>query len=194
VTVARRQLVESSLRESAAVAQAVLRELPADVATVAAWVCASLRDGGQVLVFGNGGSAADAQHFVAELVGFFERDRPPLAAVALTADTSLLTAIANDRGIELVFKRQLEALARPGDTAVAISTSGRSVNVVNALRWAQEAGIRTIGLTGGQESEMIRYCDLAVKVPSGRTARIQEAHGAILHAVCAAVEAELFGQ
>lgn len=193
MSVEQHEVVEASLRESAAVVEAVLRELTVDIAQAGSWVSAGLRSGGQVLVFGNGGSAADAQHFAAELVGFFERERAALAAVALTTDTSLLTAIANDKGVDHIFERQLQALARPGDIVIGISTSGQSTNVVKALRWAREAGIRTIGLTGADESAMTSHCDLAVKVPSTRTARIQEAHCAILHAMCSLIEAELVG-
>lgn len=185
-----KELARSCLSESAEVAQALLRDLPPGVAELAEWVSSTLRAGGRVLAFGNGGSAADAQHFAAELVGFFEHERPAFAAVALTTDSSILTAVANDVGVEHMFTRQLQALGNRGDLAIGISTSGRSANVLNALSWAQSAKIRTAGLTGARETDFGTYCDLMLSVPSTRTARIQEGHGVILHAVCTVVEAD----
>jgi rfaE bifunctional protein nucleotidyltransferase chain/domain len=147
-----------------------------------------LRHGGKVLVFGNGGSAADAQHFAAELVGRFERDRPPLAAIALTTDTSALTAIANDYGFEQIFSRQVEALGRTGDAALAISTSGSSANVLEAVAAAHRAGMRTLGLGGPRPCQLADAVEVFVEAPGGDTATVQEAHLAVEHALCRAIE------
>jgi len=153
----------------------------------------SLRAGGKVLIFGNGGSAADAQHIAAELVGRFTVDRKPLPAIALTVDTSALTAIANDYGYDHVFDRQLRALGRPGDVAIAITTSGRSESIVKTVRSAREMGMKVIGLTGAKGKAFAELCDAAVVVPTEETARIQELHLTIGHLLCAIVEAELCG-
>lgn len=151
----------------------------------------AIRGGGKLLIFGNGGSAADAQHIAAELVIRYHSDRPPIAAVALTTDTSALTACANDLGFETVFSRQVEALGRPGDVAVGISTSGRSPNVLAALRVARARGLRTTGLSGGDGGEMASLCDAALTVPSRITARIQEMHIFLGHMLCKALEQRL---
>jgi D-sedoheptulose 7-phosphate isomerase len=148
-----------------------------------------LKKGGKVLVCGNGGSAADAQHFVAELVGRFEHERRALAAVALTTDTSIMTAVANDYDFSRVFARQVEALGKAGDVLVGISTSGMSGNVGEAFRAAGRQGLATIGLLGGDGGRLKSLCDAAVVVPATRTARVQEAHVFILHVWAAAIEA-----
>lgn len=153
----------------------------------------SLRAGGKILFLGNGGSAADAQHIAAELVGRFTVDRKPLAAIALTVDTSALTAIANDYGYDHVFERQVLALGRPEDVLVAITTSGKSESVVRAVRAAREIGMRVVGLTGAAGNAFARECDGAVVVPSRETARIQECHITVGHLWCALLEAELCG-
>jgi len=181
-------IVRSVLADAIATHERVSRLDPAPIVAAAAAVSASLGAGGRVLVFGNGGSAADAQHAAAELVGRFERDRTGFAAVALTADASVLTSVANDYGFERVFARQIEALGRPGDVALAITTSGRSPNVVAALRLARERGLRTIALTGRDGGEAGREADVHVNVPSASTARVQEVHRTLLHALCAMVE------
>lgn len=152
---------------------------------------AAIRGGGKLLLFGNGGSAADAQHIAAELVIRYHSNRPAIAAVALTTDTSALTAGANDLGFETVFSRQLEALGRAGDVAVGISTSGRSPNVLAGLRTARERGLRTAGLTGGDGGEMRSLCDAVLIVPSRVTARIQELHILLGHMLCKALEQRL---
>jgi D-sedoheptulose 7-phosphate isomerase len=155
----------------------------------AAAVMASLAAGGQVLVFGNGGSAAEAQHFAAELVnGLSRRDAPALPAVALAADASCLTAIGNDRGFAAVFSRQIEALGRRGDVALALTTSGASPDVVAALGAARAAGLVTVALTGEEGGETAPLADFLLDVPSCSTARIQEAHLFILHALAKRVE------
>jgi D-sedoheptulose 7-phosphate isomerase len=148
----------------------------------------TLRNGGKILFCGNGGSAADAQHLAAELMGRFLKDRKPLAALALTVDTSALTAIGNDYGYDLIFARQFEGIGRPGDMLVGISTSGNSRNVINALEKAKAIGARTIGLTGAQGGAMANICDICLRVPSERTDHIQEMHIAVGHILCGLVE------
>jgi len=154
-------------------------------------VAQSLAAGGQLLAFGNGGSAADAQHLVAELVGRFERDRRPFAAVALTADSSVLTTIGNDYGFEQIFARQIVGLGRRGDIAFAISTSGRSPNVALALDAARAHGLITIALTGRDGGPIGANADIHLNVTESSTARTQEVHRTILHALCAIVEKRL---
>ena len=144
----------------------------------------ALAAGGKALIFGNGGSAADAQHFAAELTGRYARERAPLPAIALTTDTSALTAIGNDYGFEEVFARPVRALAHAGDVVLGLTTSGKSPNVLRALNAARERGALAVGLTGTPHGALAEHCDLLVAVPSGKTARIQEAHIVILHAVC----------
>ncbi|HEY7189276.1 MAG TPA: SIS domain-containing protein [Vicinamibacterales bacterium] len=162
-------------------------------ATVAAAdaIVRSLKAGGQLLAFGNGGSAADAQHLVAELVGRFEKDRRPYAAVALTADSSVLTTIGNDYGYEQIFARQIAGLGRRGDIAFGISTSGKSRNVEVALDAARAAGILTIALTGRDGGPIGANADIHLNVAESSTARTQEVHRTILHALCAIVENRL---
>jgi D-sedoheptulose 7-phosphate isomerase len=161
------------------------------VADAAAAILAASRDGGKVLVFGNGGSAADAQHLATDLVGRFQRERRPVAALALTADGSLLTAVANDYAFDRVFVRQIEALGSRGDLAFGISTSGRSVNVVEGLRAARARGLRTIALTGRDGGPAGALADVHINVPDPSTARVQEAHRTLIHAICELVEREL---
>jgi phosphoheptose isomerase len=163
------------------------------IADAADLVVASARAGGKVLLFGNGGSAADAQHVAAELVGRLTVDRPPIAAIALTTDTSALTAIANDYGYAHVFERQLRALGKPGDVAIAITTSGKSESIVHGVQAAREIGMRVVGLTGQKGIAFAASCDVGIVVPSTDTARIQECHITIGHMVCALVEADLCG-
>ena len=147
---------------------------------------------GKVLIFGNGGSAADAQHFAGELVSRFYFDRPGLSAFALTTDTSVLTAIGNDYGYEKVFSRQVEASAQAKDVVIGISTSGNSPNVLLGLEVAKKIGAKTIGLTGQSGGKMAQLCDICIRAPSDLTPRIQECHLVIEHAICAQVEAHLF--
>lgn len=154
----------------------------------AAAIAAALKRGGTVLVFGNGGSAADAQHAAAELVGRYQRERAGLAAVALTADSSVLTSVANDYGFERVFARQIEALGRAGDVALGITTSGASANVVAALEAARARGLQTIALTGRDGGAAGRTAAIHINVPSTSTPRVQEAHRTLLHVICDLVE------
>jgi D-sedoheptulose 7-phosphate isomerase len=156
----------------------------------------ALQAGGKALACGNGGSAADAQHFAAELVNRFEAERPPLAAVALTTDSSNLTSIANDYAWEQVFAKQLRAIGRRGDVLLAISTSGNSPNVIEALRAAHEIGVAVIALTGkggGKMAPMLSRDDVQICVPHQNTARIQEVHLLVLHCLCDAIDQQLFG-
>jgi D-sedoheptulose 7-phosphate isomerase len=148
----------------------------------------SLLAGGRVLAFGNGGSASDAQHFVAELVGRFRRERAGLSAIALTTDPSVVTAVGNDMGFAAVFRRQVEAHGRPGDVALGISTSGRSPNVVEALRAARQRGLVTVGLTGNGGGDMAGLVHYLIDVPHPDTQRIQEVHAMVLHLLCEVVE------
>ena len=162
------------------------------VVAVADAITKSLRHGGAVLVFGNGGSAADAQHFAAELVGRYEKERKAWPAIALTTDTSALTAIGNDYGFDRVFARQLEALGKNGDVAIGISTSGNSPNVLRALETANDRGLITVALTG-RGGEAGKIARLHVRVDESRTARVQEVHATLLHAICELVEEDLNG-
>jgi D-sedoheptulose 7-phosphate isomerase len=149
---------------------------------------ASLSAGGKILICGNGGSASDAQHFAAELVGRFETTRPGLAALSLNTDTSNLTAIANDFGFEHVFSRQVEAIGKAEDCLVALSTSGNSKNVLQAVASANAMGMKTIGLLGNNGGQLLQSCHHSVVVPSASTARIQECHILIIHILCALVD------
>jgi len=163
----------------------------AAVLEAAAACIATLRGGGKVLLFGNGGSAADAEHAAAELVGRFERVRGALAAISLTANTSVLTSVSNDEAYERVFARQIEAFGRPGDLAIGISTSGASANVVLALEAARQHGLRTIALTGRDGGPVGRVAEIHVNVPSESTPRVQEVHRTLLHIMCQIVEDRL---
>lgn len=152
---------------------------------------ASIRSGGKILFFGNGGSAADAQHLATELSIRYVKDRAPIAALALTTDSSALTAAGNDLGFERIFARQIEALGRPGDIAIGISTSGTSANVLAGLKAAREQGLKTIGLTGRDGGKLHDLCDALLVVPSDTTARIQEMHITLGQMLCGALEQEL---
>lgn len=158
---------------------------------IAETITSAMRAGCKVLFFGNGGSAADAQHVAAEMVGRFERERHPMPALALTTDTSILTAVANDYGYENVFSRQVEALVQEGDIVVGISTSGNSPNVLKALDVGRDRGAFRIGFTGGQGGNMPSHTDICFIAPADRTCRIQELHIAAWHAICDLVEMEM---
>ncbi len=191
---ARRALVVETLQATARL-HAALADGPAveAIERAGALLVSVLGGGGQVLAFGNGGSAADAQHFVAELVGRFETTRRGYPAVALTTDPSIVTAVANDLGFEAVFARQVEALGRPGDVAVGITTSGDSPNVVRGLEAASARGLRTIALTGRAGGRAGQLAEVHVNVPETITARVQEAHTTVLHLLCAMVDRHLEG-
>ena len=181
---------------SATLKTACAAELATPIARAIDVMTASLRAGGKILACGNGGSAADAQHFSAELLNRFEVERPPLAAVALTTDTSTLTSIANDYSYEQVFEKQVQALGRAGDVLFAISTSGNSGNVMAAMRAASGAGMRIVALTGrggGAMGAALGQEDVHVCVPHTVTARIQEVHLVVLHCLCDGIDSVLFG-
>jgi D-sedoheptulose 7-phosphate isomerase len=152
----------------------------------------ALRAGRKLLAFGNGGSAADAQHFAGELVNRFAFERPALPAIALTTDSSVLTSIANDSDFRQVFRRQIEALGSPGDVALAISTSGNSENVLEAIEACRERGLRTVGLTGREGGALGARVDVCLNVPHHDTPRIQEVHAMVIHLLCQMIEEELF--
>jgi D-sedoheptulose 7-phosphate isomerase len=163
-----------------------------DVQRAAQMIAAALKGNGKLLVFGNGGSAADAQHIAGEMVNKFLQDRRALPAIALTTDGGVLTCIANDTGFENIFARQIEALGTKGDVCLAISTSGTSPNVTLACEQARKQGVTVIGLTGRDGGRMAALCDLALIVPSDDTQRIQETHNLIGHIICELIESELF--
>lgn len=181
-------IVERTLDAAIAVHQRVRGLDLSAVAEAAEIMKTALRSGGKILAFGNGGSAADAQHLVTELVGRFQKERPGFAAVALTADTALLTSVANDYGFERVFARQVEALGVAGDVAVAITTSGTSPNILAALETARAGGLTTIALTGRDGGAAGRLAHIHVNVPEAVTARVQEVHTTLIHALCEIVE------
>ena len=184
-------LFDRVLASAAAAHERVRQGDPKPLLRAAATIVDAVRAGGKVLVFGNGGSAADAQHVAAELVGRLERERAPIAAVALTTDTSLMTAVANDYSFERVFVRQIEALGRRGDVALAISTSGGSKNVLAGAEAARRGGLKVVALTGRDGGELGRMADVHVNVPERETARAQEVHRTLLHVLCELVELEL---
>jgi len=183
--------VEQYIRESIQVKEALLSNA-ARIAEIGRVLINALGSGRQVLVFGNGGSAADAQHIVAELVGRYRQERPPFKALALTTNTSLLTAIANDYAFEDVFARHVEAFGQPGDVAIGISTSGNSQNVIAGIRVAKRMGLVTIGLTGQDGGQLRLLVDHWIGVPSRDTPRVQEAHILIGHILCDLIEEGLF--
>jgi len=179
------------LRESAELKEAIARSQVEAIRSIAELVINAYRNGGKVVLFGNGGSAADAQHIAAELVGQFLIKRQSFPAIALNTNTSILTAIANDYGYDLIFTRQVEAMVDSGDVVIGISTSGNSPNVVNAIELAKTKGARTVGLTGGSGGKLAEAAELTLIVPSDSTPRIQEAHITIGHIICEIVEEEL---
>jgi phosphoheptose isomerase len=181
-------VVRATFEETIALHQRVKDADPRSVLDAAAAIIDALARGGKLLLFGNGGSAADAQHVAAELVGRFQRERSALAAIALTTDTSVLTSIGNDDSYDRVFVRQIEALGRPGDVAFGISTSGTSGNVIAALDAARARHLQTIALTGRDGGAVGRAAAIHVNVPSDVTARVQEVHRTLLHVICDIVE------
>ena len=188
------EAIASQLRETTANLKAMSEDavLHATLAQVAQTCIAALRAGNKILFAGNGGSAADAQHLAGELVSRFNYDRPGLPAFALTTDTSVLTAIGNDYGYERLFARQIEAVGVRGDVFIGISTSGRSPNVINALRTAREKGLVTVGLTGRSGGDLPPLCDFCLRVPADATPRIQEGHISLGHTLCWLIERQIF--
>ena len=184
--------VRASLEESARLKLEMLELAGERIAAAAELLVGSFRAGGKLLAFGNGGSAADAQHLASELAGRFDRERPGLPALALTANTSDLTAIGNDYGFERVFSRLVEAHGREGDVVVALSTSGNSPNVIAGVEAARARGLRTIGLVGKGGGLLASHCEVVIQAPSQVTARVQECHIAAVHVLCELIDAELF--
>jgi phosphoheptose isomerase len=190
-----RQLLLENFTQSIAAKQAAQTALLEPLHQAVSLLVATFRRGNKLLICGNGGSAADAQHFAAEFTGRYERERPSLPAIALTTDTSALTAIGNDYGFSMVFSKQVTALGNAGDLLLAISTSGNSANVIKAMEAAQARGMNIIilvGNTGGQMASLLTEADVNLCVPAQRTARIQEVHLLILHTLCDAVDNILF--
>ncbi|MCL2829719.1 MAG: phosphoheptose isomerase [Betaproteobacteria bacterium] len=188
--------IDFQFEENAQAIAETRRQLAETLAAAVQTMVECLLDNGRILACGNGGSAADAQHFAAELVGRFEVERQELAAIALTTDTSILTAVANDYGYEAVFARQVRALGQPGDVLLAISTSGHSPNIIRAIEVAHEYDLRVIALTGkggGEIGRMMREGDVHLCVPAQRTARIQEAHLLCIHCLCDGIDRLLLG-
>lgn len=187
-----REEIRRTLLGSSALLARVAEEMTGEVAAAAEMLIAALRAGHTVAFCGNGGSAADAQHLAGELVGRFVRERQAFSALALNTDTAILTAIGNDYGFQHIFARQVEGLLRPGDVLVALSTSGNAPDCVEAARVAQSMGVKTLGLTGEGGGLLAQHCDLCLMVPHTVTARIQEAHIALGHVLCALVEDALW--
>jgi D-sedoheptulose 7-phosphate isomerase len=186
-------LVQEILSESSEVHARAASTIAEPVAAIAAAISRALDAGGKILLCGNGGSAADAQHIAAELAGRLRRERRALPALALTVNPSVLTAVANDYGYASVFSRQVEALGRPGDVLIGISTSGASENVVSALKAGRAAGLVTVCLVGEAGGSAEEHCEHVVRAPSSDTQRIQEVHIAVGHAICELVERKLVG-
>lgn len=186
--------IDAALRSHREVMDALERELTPNIIRVASMLTDAFRGGNKLLVMGNGGSAADAQHLAGEIVGRFRLERPGLPAIALSTDTSILTAVGNDYGFDEVFRRQVEAHARPGDVVIGISTSGSSANVLSALRLARERGCRTVGLLGKDGGTIRELVEIDLTVPGYDTPRIQEGHITIIHILCELVEQALFGE
>ena len=186
-----RSEIAKKLEESARIKKAIAKSKLSEIERMVEFIISAYKTGGKVVLFGNGGSAADAQHIACELVGRFELERQAFPAIALTTNTSTLTAVANDYGYDAVFSRQIEALVNEKDVVVGISTSGNSPNVVEAMKMAKIKGAKTIGLTGGDGGKLAEVADLVLIVPSNTTSRIQEAHITIGHIICELVEKEL---
>jgi D-sedoheptulose 7-phosphate isomerase len=191
----REQVIRDHLRRSQQAVEraAADKEFVGATVAIAQRIAASLKKGGKVLLAGNGGSAADAQHIAAEFVGRFVKDRAALAAIALTTDSSALTAIGNDYGFDQVFSRQIEALGKKGDVFIAISTSGRSKNILAALQAAKKLGLVTACFTRSARTPMHKLCDIVLGAPAEDTATIQQLHITAAHAICLLAEHELFG-
>ncbi len=191
-----RQYIQEQVAKSLATIELLARDerIAAEVERIARACCSALHAGNKILLAGNGGSAADAQHLAGELVSRFNFDRPGLAAFALTTDTSVLTAIGNDYAYEQVFARQLNAVGSAGDVFIAISTSGRSSNILRALEEARRAAILTVGLTGETGGDMAALCDYCIRIPSPETPKIQEGYMMLGHILCGLIECEMFGR
>lgn len=187
------ELICTQLQEHRNLMVQIENELTATVATLAQRLIETFQIGNKLLIMGNGGSAADAQHFAGEIVSRFRIERPGLPAIALSTDSSILTAIGNDYGFERVFSRQVEALASPGDAVIGISTSGNSPNVFKALEVARQAGCTTVGLLGKDGGNIKALCDIPLIIPSPDTPRVQEGHITVIHILCDLIEQGMFG-
>ncbi|MCX5713639.1 MAG: D-sedoheptulose 7-phosphate isomerase [Candidatus Omnitrophica bacterium] len=185
-----RERIKEIFSESIQIKEELLRSSVGTILKISQLFIDCLKKGGKVIIFGNGGSASDSQHIAAELVGRFKKERAPLPAIALTVNTSIITAIANDYSYDFIFSRQIEALGQKNDLVVGISTSGKAKNVAAGLRQAKKMGLETVALTGGDGGELSKLADVCLTVPSGVTARIQEAHITIGHIICEIVEEE----
>lgn len=183
-----RDFIEKRLQESIQVKQDSFKANADKIIRVAEEITQIFRFGGKILIFGNGGSAADSQHMAAEFIGRFQKERKALAAIALTTDSSILTALTNDYSGEIIFARQIEGLGQVGDMAFGISTSGHSKNVIEGIRQAKKMGLKTVSLTGNDGGPLAKECDISLVVPSKVTARIQESHLFIYHTICELVE------
>ncbi|QEL66018.1 phosphoheptose isomerase [Oryzomicrobium terrae] len=189
--------ISQQFQDSADTKLAAVELLAAPIAAATELMTSALLNGGKILACGNGGSAGDAQHFAAELVGRFERERQELAAISLSTDTSIITAVANDYAFEQIFSKQVRALGHPGDVLLAISTSGNSANVIEAIRAAHDHDMKVVALTGkggGKIGELLRDDDIHLCVPAKRTARIQEVHLLTIHCLCDGIDCMLLGE
>ena len=186
------EIIKSELKESIEVKNLVIKTLTPQIEAAAKMIISALRAGNKILFFGNGGSAADSQHLAAELIGRYRKDRGALPAIALSTDTSIITALSNDFGFETIFARQIEGLAKKCDVAFGISTSGNSRNVLEGLEKARQLGCKTIGLLGCDGGRIAEVVDVAITVPCKNTPRIQESHITIGHILCGLIEKELF--
>lgn len=186
-----RERIKEILLESIQVKEELLHTSIGEIKQIADLMIECLKKGGKVILFGNGGSAGDAQHIAAELIGRFKKDRTAMAAIAITTNTSVLTSLANDYGYEVVFAKQIEALGQKNDIVIGISTSGKAKNVAMGLKQAKKNGLKTIALSGGDGGEITKLADVSLIVSSAVTARIQEAHITIGHIICELVEESL---
>ena len=187
-----KEKIEKIFEESINVKKKTLQNNISHIEKAVQEIIKTFKSGGKILFFGNGGSAADSQHIAAEFIGRFQKERKSLPALALTTDTSILTALSNDYGYDIVFARQIEGLGVKGDIAFGISTSGKAKNVLEGIKKAKQMGLKTISLTGCDGGELAKLTDISLIVPSDKTARIQESHICIAHAICELVENSLF--
>ncbi|HWP91903.1 MAG TPA: D-sedoheptulose 7-phosphate isomerase [Thermodesulfobacteriota bacterium] len=183
-----KEQIISKLRESAELKLRFAKESLKEIEEATETINKTLKSGGKVLIFGNGGSAADAQHIAAEFVNRYQKERKALPAIALTTDTSILTSVGNDISFDNIFIRQIEALGKRGDVAWGISTSSKSQNIIKALEYAKSEGLKTIGFTGGDAGKISKIVDVCINIPSTSTPRIQELHITIAHIICELVE------
>jgi D-sedoheptulose 7-phosphate isomerase len=187
-----RDKIKDILLESIQVKEELMRTSIDQIIEIVGVLINCLRQGGKIVLFGNGGSASDSQHIAAELIGRFTKDRASLPAIALTTNTSILTSLSNDYSFEVVFAKQVEALGKPGDVVIGISTSGKAKNVNAGIRQAKKMGLKTIAFTGGNGGDLAKTADISLIVPSNVTARIQEAHITVGHIICQLIEEKIF--